>query len=563
MKCKWIVTRWVFLCIFWGAAQEGFSLAQSAGPDGCNAAAVQDLGYTGQDVNIGLISARHALYTHEAFREKDQDGNPTGLPHVHWYDPTGQDLYEPDWHDTSMAGILASRGGKNYPDYLGMAPGAEVYSSKITRPLSETDPTRVISDWAWFQNSLDHFRDNQCRVVVTGVQFDVEYDTDFFPLTLLYDYYAYAYDMIFANAAGNITDDNTVITIFGTAYNGITTSGLVTTESDVYRRIGFRPNHGPTTDGRMKPDISGPAKDLWVPSINSEFYWQNEGYTGETSWSAPHTAGVAALLLSYADSTLEPDDGRSEVIKAVMVNAAFPNILDKSGNSTTGQVWNEDRGYGRIDALRALEILNQPKIDPGISIDPGLTAGWAFQSLSPGQTHTYLLSGVPIHDRLIVTVTWKRKVEWKDKRPWNGIIETGELTGTLADLDLQVYNPNGQLLFPSLSAIDNLEKADLLLTTAGEYQISIVNKPASESAADYALAFERLEPILADFNIDYIVNTDDLSLLTNFWLGDPCPAAGPACGRIDLIPNGTITLDDFAEFGYLWLTQDDKYYPYP
>lgn len=559
MKHKWIATCWIFLCIFWPAARKIYALVESAGPDGCNTAVLHGLGITGQGVSIGIISQEHCRISHEAFFDKDNDGNPIGTSHAHWLDPTGDTVspYEPYWHDTIMAGIAGSRGGKLYPNDLGMAPDAEIYSAKITQKASATDPNRLFYP-SWIQDAIETLHNNNCRIVVTGIQLPVSYD-DIYPFTLLYDYYADAYDVIFANAAGN---DSSSITIFGTVYNGMTTGGLITTEPDVYRRIGSRSNPGPTTDDRKKPDLCAPAQHLWVPTVGSDTAWRYEGYNGETSWAGPHIAGIAALLISYADSTPEPDDGRGEVIKAVMVNSAFPNILDEYGTSTTGQVWNRYRGYGRIDALRAFDILSRQKIVPGIPVDPSQAAGWTLQPLPPGQTQTYLFNDLPFNNRLVVTLAWKRRVTWNDKPPRNGSIDHGELTGYLADLDLQIYDPNGVLLFPGISAIDNLEKADLLLSTAGPYQIQVINKSASESA-DYALAFELLQPISADFNVDYIVNTDDLSMLTDSWLGDPCPAAGPDCGRVDLITDGTITLADFADFTRSWFLLDDRYYPYP
>lgn len=559
MKYKWTVLQWVFFIIFLRAAQVSYPLAQSAGPEGCNAGALHDLGYTGLGVSVGLISQEHCRISHEAFFDKDANGDPNGPSHAHWYDPTGDTVapYEPYWHDTSIAGILAGRGGLLYPEYRGMAPDAEIYSAKITRQTSETDPTRITAG-VWFQYALEHFLENQCRIVVTGVQLDLGSDESY-PFTLLYDYYAYTHDLIFANAAGN---DSSSITIFGTAYNGITTAGLITTEPDVYRRVGTASNPGLTADGRQKPDIAAPAQNLWVPTVSgtSDTTWKSEGTErGQTSWAAPHTAGIAALLVGYADTSPEPDDGHSVVIKAVLVNSAFPAIQDEYGNSTTGQVWNAWRGYGRIDALRALALLSQPNLIPGTPTCQ--TAGWAFQSLAPGQMHTYILSDIPAHHRLAATLTWHRRVNWNDRPPHN-IINPTELTGYLADLDLYIDDPNGLPLFADQLTADNLEKADLLITQSGDYQIRVVNQASTETAA-YALAYELLEPIPADFNIDYIVDSEDLSILSQSWLQNPCLDPTDACGRLDLIPDGIITLQDFNQFRQYWLTQDDRYYPLP
>ena len=117
-------------------------------------------------------------------------------------------------------------------------------------------------------------------------------------------------------------------------------------------------------------------------------------------------------------------------------------------------------------------------------------------------------------------------------------------------------------MFPSLSDADNLEKADHLLTIPGDYQITVINNSNDESA-DYAMAFERAEPIPADFNADSIVDCNDLSILAGSWLGDPCSEAGPACGRIDLLPDGIINQGDFDQFTRFWLLLDERYYPYP
>jgi len=354
-----------------------FALQESTGPNGCNAKAVWDDGYTGQGVSVGVLSVMHSRISHEAFFDKNPDGTPTGLSHAHYIDPTGDTInpYEPLSHDTTVAGIAGSRGGFDYPESLGVSPGVEIYSAKVTQKNPNDPSKRVVplleSDWLdWFENALDQFRTNNCRVVTTPIQLldnsgGVSNANGQSQFSLCYDYYAYTYDLIFANAAGN---DETAISVFGDSYNGITTAGLITVEADVYRRIGTASNPGETIDERKKPEVAAPAQDLRVPTATNDAKWEIEGTgRGQTSWAAPHTAGVAAVLLSYANSpeSSEDDDDQNEVIKAVIVNSAFPNIQDKGGNGTIdfsdpNWPWHEDRGYGRIDALRAYETLRSP-----------------------------------------------------------------------------------------------------------------------------------------------------------------------------------------------------------
>jgi len=530
-----------------------FALSESTATNGSNAQAVHALGYRGQGVAVGVIAVEHCLVTHEAFYDKDVNGNPVGNSYADWFDATSStnQVYSPNWHDTTMAGIIASRGGKLYPNHRGVAPGTEIHSVKVIKDNS--------INIAWLQTAFEELRSQNCRVVVTGFQLPITIPANGSSVwSLLYDYYAYKYDMIFANAAGN---DASSITVFGDAFNGITTAGLIVTEPDVYRRVGTASNPGPTTDGRRKPDIAGPAQNLWVPSSASDTYWKTEGTTrGETSWAGPHTAGVAALLLGYANTSPDADDGKSEVIKAVIVNSAFPNIQDEYGNSTTGAVWNKYRGYGRLDALRAFELLSSPKVLPSSTISSD--KGWAYQSLSPGQQHFYTLSASTDY-RLVMTLAWNRRVQWNDSKfpiGGRGIIEEGELEAFFADLDLEIYEPNGiNPLVSEISGIDNLEKVDRLLTKTGNYQIKVVNKSASESAA-YALAFELLEPMAGDFDINYIVDGADLSALLGWWLEPGCDSIGD-CLSVDLTGDGKIDLQDTSVFGGQWLKTDGRYWP--
>jgi hypothetical protein len=545
------------LSVFW-AFQAAYPLAESADINGIHIKELHQMGYTGRGVSVGVLSQMHCRTTHEAFFDKDASGNPTGESHAHWYDPTGDTAmpYEPYWHDTSLAGIVASRGGRDYPQHRGMAPDAEIYSAKVSRRISETDPNRV-TNYLWFQKTLDFFRSNQCRIVVTGIQLETSYD-QVYPFTLLYDYYAYTDDIFFATAAGN---DASSITLFGTAFNGLTTAGLITTEPDVYRRVGSASNSGPTEDGRKKPELSAPAQNLWVPTADSDTAWRTEGNTrGQTSWAAPHTAGAAAVLISYADTTPEPDDGRSVVLKAVLVNAAFPNIQDKNGQETTGQHWHPHRGYGRLDTTRAFSILSRPKVPLGQELSE--PRGWTFQSISPRQTHTYSFSTIPVGSRLMVTLTWKRRVRWADKPPRNNLIEPGELTGFLANLNLYIDDDLGQTVFSDTDSLNNLKKADLLLGKTSSYRIRIVNQSFTEST-EYAIAYEISAPLDADFNFDAVVDKTDLELLLQHWLADPCRIVFDGCERIDLTGDSLINIQDVRMLSALWKASDPRYAFFP
>ncbi len=131
------------------------------------------------------------------------------------------------------------------------------------------------------------------------------------------------------------------------------------------------------------------------------------------------------------------------VIKAVLVNSAMPNVKNKAGVSTnpadSNNTWQADRGYGRLDCLRAYQTLDTNEVEPGTTITQD--RGWGLGSIEQGATNVYTIH-IPARCRLIATTTWPRRIEWTDKRiRKNGIIEPDELTGYLANLDMNVISP--------------------------------------------------------------------------------------------------------------------------
>jgi hypothetical protein len=520
------------------AIQRAYALAESTAQGGSNAQAVHQLGETGENVNVGLIAARNVLTTHEAFYDKDANGSPIGLTHAFNYDFSGGGIV-PVSHDTWMAGIVASRGGISYPDYTGVAPGADIHCARVANNSDSVSLT-------WLNNALNGLVTGQnCRVIVTGFSLgpDPNGQSDW---TLLYDYYAYHHNVIFANAAGN---QGAQIAVFGDAYNGITTGGLDVTQDDEYGRVGSLSGSGTTSDGRRKPDVVAPSQNQTMPDAagnNKWLTWTSAG--GHTSLSAPHTAGLAALLLGLADDTPDPNDSQDEVIRAVIVNSTFPNIDNKAGGSTNpadpNNLWNEDRGYGRIDALRAYELLDSNQVFTDVNITE--EKGWAFSAIAASQEHTYIIYA-PKRYRLVATLTWDRRVEWTDK-----------LHPYLADLDLRIYQPNvANAIFSKQAGgfdpNDNLIKCDILLTDSGQYTLKVVNNSTDETA-HYGFAFELLPPLPADFDLDYIVDYNDLRQIAENWLQ---PAAGSVA---DLFQDNFIDFRDFALFADNWLITDPAYY---
>lgn len=128
------------------------------------------------------------------------------------------------------------------------------------------------------------------------------------------------------------------------------------TPGDIFLSAG----HGPTVDGRIKPDITAPgwsviaalsrsAPRTWDETVvwpdTSTVYSRYGGATG-TSMAAPIVAGIVALMLE-ADPTLTPERVK-EILYSTAVQDQFTGALEQHSNT-----W----GAGKVDAWGALADL--------------------------------------------------------------------------------------------------------------------------------------------------------------------------------------------------------------
>ena len=450
-------------CLLCGWAQ---AKAEALGPSGINVHPLHEQGLSGKDIQIGMLSSGNALATHEAFFISDSECAVIN------YDFTGKGI-APASHDTQVAGIVVSQGSKQHPNCRGIATGSQLHSARI----SDGSLTIAMVDRALHELIVN----KNCRIIVTGIQLPshVVPPNGSSPWAKMYDYYAEHYDVLFANAAGN---SDSVITIFGDGFNGVTTGGLILDETDHYRIVGSISNPGPTKDGRRKPELMAPAQKLMIPNASGNAAWSEAGTAyGQTSFATPHTAGVAALLMERAAQTSDLADNKTLAVKAILVNSADPNLLDKSSLPTNPDetVWHPQRGYGRLDAARALKLLEAGRIRPGTPISA--TAGWAIETLKGYDRHLYSINARK-NQRLMVTLTWHRKLTRLSATSYSE--EMPRL-----NLLLEIKSPKGETLFSESDFKNNLRKTSLLLDADGPYQVIVQNR-SYQKDRPYAIAVE-------------------------------------------------------------------------
>ncbi|MDH4202416.1 MAG: S8 family serine peptidase [Phycisphaerae bacterium] len=462
----------VSLLIFLSASSTVSALKEALGKDGINAYAVHEKGITGAGVNIGLLSNGNVRDSHIAFERENGSA-------VRLHDFTDSGLSRSS-HDTEMAGIILSNGSSSHPDQIGGAPGAKLHSGRFS---DKSLYQRTIT------NALDELiKKHYCRIIMTGIQLPKEIvsadgNSNW---AKLYDYYAETYDVIFAVAAGNSSPQ---VTVFGDIYNGIAAAGMVKSDPNgIYDKIGSISNHGPTADGRKKPEVSAPTQGLVAPTSTGDDQWETLDPTGLglTSYAIPHTVGVAALLLETAAKCPAENDDRTEVIKAVIINSADPvpfntdTSLSNPADSTT--VWNPDSGYGKLDALKAYETLTAGSVSQ--KTPTRQTKGWAYDVIGKTQMQEYQIQAAK-NKRLIVTVTWHRKLQKIGSKYFEEPVPFR--------LDLKILSPAGKMLAFETAGPNNLIKADLLLREDGQYTVVLKNPTLAENR-DYGLAFEVTEP---------------------------------------------------------------------
>ncbi|MBU7023016.1 MAG: S8 family serine peptidase [Theionarchaea archaeon] len=283
-----------------------------------NADAVWEMGYDGSGTCICVID--------------------TGIDPEHCDFPSGKIVawadyinglpapYDDHGHGTHVSSIAA---GAHTP--YGVAPGASLIGAKVC-------------------NSAGSCPDS---AIIMGIDFGVAKETDVENLSLggpggdgtsaiaLECNWAVEQGVVVVCAAGNDGPAFYTINTPGDAKEVITVGAC-----DKCNRLISFSSRGPTTDGRVKPDIVAPGVTIYAARAGTEC--SDWGMSG-TSMATPHVAGVAALML-HANSSATPFQ-----IKNCMGATALVKCIGKNA------LW----GWGRVDAYAAVkQVMDNPSILP-------------------------------------------------------------------------------------------------------------------------------------------------------------------------------------------------------
>ncbi len=252
-------------------------------------------------------------------------------------DLTSEGLGDGNGHGTHCAGIAAGSGKACGGTYRGVAPAATIYAAKVLRANGQGMMSTVMAGVEWAVDQGVHIISLSLGGPGPGDGSDA--------LSEICDA-AVAEGITVVVAAGNDGPNGYTVGSPGCARNVITIGAC--NDDD---RIAHFSSRGPTTDGRVKPDVVLPGVDIVAPraggtsmgAVVDEWYTSASG----TSMATPHAAGVCALLLQ-AHPGLSPAHMKARLMETAVDLGAVPYA----------------QGRGRVDAWSAAHTDVEPPLEP-------------------------------------------------------------------------------------------------------------------------------------------------------------------------------------------------------
>lgn len=226
--------------------------------------------------------------------------------------------------------------------------------------------------------------------------------------------------------------------------------------SDNANGIAVFSSRGPTSDGRLKPEIVAPGTNILstksqVPGASSLWGDYNSYYawSGGTSMATPLAAGAAAVAREILIKNKGVTDPSSSMVKAFMLHTAkdlYPGQYGTGAAQELNHRPDVNQGYGLVDLKAAL---GTDKSTQFVDSKTGVAQG-AFDEIE-----------VTPSTSLAVNLVW--------------MDAPGSPTAKkqlVNDLDLKVISPSGKV-FASQDQTNNNEVFELTNVEAGAYKIQV------------------------------------------------------------------------------------------
>ncbi len=322
------------------------------------------MGYQGQGVVVGGHDTG-IEWNHPAIRNQYRGWNGANASHAYnWHDaihtpsdtsasnPCGYDLTVPcddNSHGTHTMGTIVGSEGSNQ---IGVAPAACWIG---VRNMDEGNGTlfSYIEGFEWFMAPTDISGQNPDPTLAPHVINNSWYcsvgegcnESNFDVLREVVDNVRAA-GIVVVVSAGNSGPECASVTGPPGFFESSFSIGATNQQDSI---AGFSSRGPVTIDGsmRLKPDVSAPGT-----GVNSCVPGGSYGTKSGTSMAAPHVSGVVALMIS-ANPQLA---GQVDEIETILEQTADFLYTDQVCNDLTGgDIPNFTYGYGRVNALRAVQ----------------------------------------------------------------------------------------------------------------------------------------------------------------------------------------------------------------
>jgi len=248
-------------------------------------------------------------------------------------------------------------------------------------------------------------------------------------------------------------------------------------------------SHGPTSDGRFKPDLMAPGQAINSATEPAPVGGQSDpandncatSTANGTSFSSPTLAGAGLLARQYFTDGFYPSGAKTPADAFDPSNALVKGVLINSGRNLTGHFTASDgtggtfapmpnfgQGWGRVTLddvlffsgeLRELKVVNDVLNGETSVVSPAVT-----DAIQTGQTDTFNLTNVSTIENLRITLNWSDP---------SG--STGASVVLVNNLDLEVVDPNSVLYRGNVNFVNGFSTpagatpADNLNTTENVY----------------------------------------------------------------------------------------------
>ncbi len=358
-------------------------------------------------------------------------------------------------HGTMVASLIVGQ-------TIGLAPDCHLYATMV----EEYD--------VYFYRQMEWLIDHGVSVINMSFGLDLSSASTTYTLYDMWvDHIDMNHDVLVVKSAGNFT----YLTAPGMAYNAITVGGYndnntsTYTDDTIYQSsaqgvLGTYHTAFMDTEGYAeKPELLAPAVDIAFPGYSSAL--------SGTSFAAPLVTGTVAQLIGAYPSLTQPGQ-----IKAILLASAFRRISDDnytgiyaiSGASKISDI----EGVGKLDSKNAIYVASQNNYSYELYVSSGFPV-----------TRTISLDASESQIRIALC--------WLKQNTISGVThdvgENVDRSRPLSDLDLKVYDPNGNLVAMSSSQYSNYELVEFDPTITGTYTIKVTCTGSTNTAEFLYLAW--------------------------------------------------------------------------